>query len=93
MGESSLQGEGNSIVCGTVTAINGNGCEICTLSPSIDGHWSHVSICLLTKVINKIKLILDMKFLFLPVGVKCKVVKDVHCPFLLINTGRMPLSP
>ncbi len=29
------------------------GCEICTLSTSIDGHWSHVSIFLLKKVITK----------------------------------------
>ncbi len=25
------------------------GCDICTLSPSIDGHLSHISIFLLTK--------------------------------------------
>ncbi len=31
------------------------GVERCTLSPSIDGHWSHVSIFLLTKVITKRK--------------------------------------
>ncbi len=30
-------------------------CERCTLSPSIDGHWSHVSIFLLTKVFFKKK--------------------------------------
>ncbi len=40
------------------------GCERCTLSPSIDGHWSHVSICLGTKVITKRMLILDMQFPF-----------------------------
>ncbi len=28
------------------------GCEICSLSPSIDEHWSHISIFLLTKVIT-----------------------------------------
>ncbi len=27
------------------------GCEICTLSPSIDGHLSHISIFLLTMCI------------------------------------------
>ncbi len=54
------------------------GCEICTLSHSMDGHRSHVSIFLLTKVITKIKLIFDINFPFLPVGVKWKVVKDVH---------------
>ncbi len=32
-------------------------CERCTLSPSIDGHWSHISIFLLTKVITNRKLI------------------------------------
>ncbi len=31
------------------------GCEICTLSHSMDGHRSQVSIFLLTKVITKIK--------------------------------------
>ncbi len=46
------------------------GCEICTLSSSTDGHWYHVSIFLLTKVITKRMLILDMQLPFLPVGVK-----------------------
>ncbi len=55
------------------------GCEICTLSPSIDGHRSYVSIFLLAKVIIKRRLILDMQIIFLPVGVKWKVVKVVHC--------------
>ncbi len=32
-------------------------------------------------------LILDVQFIFLPVGVKWKVVKGVHCPTLLIDTG------
>ncbi len=32
------------------------GCEICTLSPSIDGHLYYISFFLLTKVITKIKL-------------------------------------
>ncbi len=32
-------------------------CERCTLSPSIDGHWSHISIFLLMKVITNRKLI------------------------------------
>ncbi len=63
------------------------GCEICTLSPSIDGHRSHVSIFLLTKVITKRRIILDMQFPNKPLGVKWKVVKVVHCPTLLIDTG------
>ncbi len=33
-----------------------------------------------------------MQFPFLPVGVKWKVVKDVHCPPLLIDTGLMSVS-
>ncbi len=68
------------------------GCEICTLSPSIDGHRSHVSIFLLTKVITKRRLVLDMQIIFLPVRVKWKVVKYVHCPFLLMDTGLTSLS-
>ncbi len=68
------------------------GCEICTLSPSIDGHRSHVFIFLLAKVIIKIRLILDMQFIFLPVGVKWKGMKVVYCPLLLMNTGLMSLS-
>ncbi len=68
------------------------GCERCTLSPSIDGHWSHVSIFLLTNVITK-KLILDMKFPFLQVELKLKVVKDVHYPTLLNGTGLMFYLP
>ncbi len=51
------------------------GCESCTLSHSMDGHRSHVSIFLLTKVITKRRIILDMQIIFLPVGVKWKVVK------------------
>ncbi len=66
--------------------------EICTLSPSIDGHRSHVFIFLLAKVIIKKRLILDMQFIFLPVGVKWKGMKVVHCPLLLMNTGLMSLS-
>ncbi len=34
-----------------------------------------------------------MQFPFLPVGVKWKVVKNVHCPLLLINTGLMSIDP
>ncbi len=68
------------------------GCEICTLFSSIDGHWSHVSFFLLTKVITKRMLILDVQFPFLPLGVKWKVAKDVHCPLLLIDTGLTSLS-
>ncbi len=34
-----------------------------------------------------------MQFSFLPVGVKWKVVKNVHCPPLLIDTGLMSIGP
>ncbi len=68
------------------------GCEICTLSLSIDGHWSHVSIFLLTKVITRRMLILDKQFPNQPLRVKWKVVKVVHCPSLLMDTGLMSLS-
>ncbi len=67
-------------------------CERCTLSPAIDGHWSHVSIFLLMNVNTNRTLILDMQFLFLPVEVKWKIVKDVHCPLLLMDTGLTSLS-
>ncbi len=49
------------------------GCEICTLSPSVDGHRSHVSIFLLKKVIIKRRIILDILFPNQPLGVKWKV--------------------
>ncbi len=68
------------------------GFESCTLSHSMDGHRSHVSIFVLKKVITKRRIILDMQFIFLPVGVKWKVVKYVHCPKLLMDTGLMSLS-
>ncbi len=68
------------------------GCETCTLSSSIDGHRSQVSIFLLTIVITKRMLILDMQFLFLLLGVKWKVVKTVHCSFLLMDTCLTSLS-
>ncbi len=42
---------------------------------------------------KKRKLIFDMQFPFLPVGVKWKVVKNVHCPLLLIDTGLMSIGP
>ncbi len=32
-----------------------------------------------------------MQFLFLPVGVKWKVVKGVHCPTQLMDTGLMSI--
>ncbi len=67
------------------------GCEICTLSPSIDGHRSYISIFLLTKVITKRRIILDMQFPNQPLGVKWKVVKVVRCPTLLMDTGVMSL--
>ncbi len=47
----------------------------------------------LQAVIPKRKYIFDMQFPFLPVGVKCKVVKNVHCPPLLIDTGLMSIGP
>ncbi len=67
-------------------------CEMCPLSYSIEWHWSHVSIFLLTKVFSKRKLIFNMQFICIPVGLKWKVVKDVHCHLLLIDTGLMSLS-
>ncbi len=69
------------------------GCERCTLYPSFDGHWFHVCIFLLTKVITKRKLILDMRFPFLQVELKLKIVKDVYCPILFNCAGLMSLSP
>ncbi len=69
------------------------GCESFILSLSIDGHRSHVSIFLLTKVITKRRIIFDIYFPFLPVGVKWKVVKDVHCPPLWIGTGLTVYGP
>ncbi len=68
------------------------GCESCPLSNTIDGHRCHVSIFLLAKVTIKRRLILDMQIIFLPVGVKWKVVKYVHCPTLWMDTGLMSLS-
>ncbi len=68
------------------------GSERCTLSPSIDGHWTHISIFLLTKVVTKITLIVVVQFPFLPLGVNWKVVKGVHCPIILNGTGLMFLS-
>ncbi len=59
------------------------GCESCTLSHSMDGHRSHVSIFLVKKVITKRRIILDMQFTNQPLGVKWKVVKVVHCPTLM----------
>ncbi len=44
-------------------------------------------------VIPKRKLIFDMQFPCLPVGVKWKVVRNVHCPSLLIDTGLMSIGP
>ncbi len=44
-------------------------------------------------VIPKRKFIFDMQFPFLPVCVKWKVVKNVHCPPLLIDTGLMSIGP
>ncbi len=58
----------------------------------MDGHRSHVSIFLLKKVITKRRIILDMQIPNQPLGVKWKVVKVVHCPTLLMDTGLMSLS-
>ncbi len=60
--------------------------------PSIDGHWFHDSIFKLTKVITQIMLILDVQFIFLPVGVKWKFVIGVHFPTLLNGSGLMSIS-
>ncbi len=68
------------------------GCESFPLSNTIDGHKSHVSIFLLAKVIIKRRLIWEMQLIFPPVGVKWKVVKVVHCPILLMDTGLTSLS-
>ncbi len=43
--------------------------------------------------IPKRKLIFDMQFHFLPVGLEWKVVKNVYCPPLLIDTGLMSIGP
>ncbi len=67
------------------------GCESCPLSNTMDGHRSHVSIFLLKKVITK-RIILDMQFPNQPLGVKWKIVKVVHCPALLMDTGLISLS-
>ncbi len=68
------------------------GCESCTLSHSMDGHRSHVSILLLKKVITKRRINLDKQFHTQPLGVKWKVVKVVHCHTLWMDTGLMSLS-
>ncbi len=68
------------------------GCDSCTLSHSMDGHRSHVSIFLLTKVITRRRIILDMQFPNQPLGVTCKDVKVVHCSLLLMDTGLTSLS-
>ncbi len=68
------------------------GCESCPLSNTIEGHRSHVSIFLLTKVITKRGIIVDMQFPNQPLGIKWKVVKVVHGPTLLMDTGLMSLS-
>ncbi len=68
------------------------GCKSCTLSNNMDGHRSHVSVFLLAKVNTKRMLILDMQLPFLPVGVKWKVVKVVHCPTLWMDTDLTSLS-
>ncbi len=68
------------------------GCEICKLSPSIDGHLYYISFFLTDESYYKNKVILDVNFTFLPLGLTWKVVKDVHCPLLLMDTGLMSLS-
>ncbi len=54
---------------------------------------AHVSIFMFTKVITKRKLILDMQFPFQTVRVIWNIVKNVHCPPLLIDTGLMYMRP
>ncbi len=68
------------------------GCESCPLSNTIEGHRSHVSIFLLTKVITKTGIIVDMQFPNQPLGIKWKVVKVVPGPTLLMDTVVMSLS-
>ncbi len=68
------------------------GCESCTLSHSMDGHRSYVSIFLPKKVITKIRIILDIQFPNQPLGVKLKVVKVLYCPSSWMDTGLMSLS-
>ncbi len=48
------------------------GCESCTLSHSMDGQRSHVSIFLLKKVITKRRIIFDMQFPNQPLGINWK---------------------
>ncbi len=67
--------------------------EECSAGRHVHFDHSHVSIFLLTNVITKRKYIFDMQFPCLPVGVKCKVVKNVYCPLLLIDTGLMSIGP
>ncbi len=55
--------------------------------------WPQSSLYLPTDESYYIKYIFDMQFTFLPVGVKWKVVKNVHCPPLLIDTGLMSIGP
>ncbi len=43
-------------------------------------------------VITNRMLILDVQFPFLPLGVKRKIVKHVHSPLLLMDTGLTSLS-
>ncbi len=54
---------------------------------------SHIYIQTITCVIPKFFLIFDMQFPFLPEGVKWKVVRNIHCPPLLIDTGLMSIGP
>ncbi len=82
---------GNAITFST-SRCQMEGSERCTMSSSIDRHWSSVSIFLLSNVITNRMLILDVQFPFLPLGVNWKVVKGVHCPILLNGTGLMFLS-
>ncbi len=55
--------------------------------------WSQSSLYLPADQSYYIKYIFDMQLPFLPVGVKWKVVKNVHCPHLLIDTGLMSTGP
>ncbi len=70
-----------------------NRLEECSAGTHVHFDHSQVSIFLLMKVITLRKLIFDMQFPFLPVGVKWKVVKNVHCPPLLMVTDIMSIGP
>ncbi len=67
------------------------GCERCPLSHSIEWHWFHVTIPT-DKSYYKINIIFGRAIPFSTSRGIMKVVKDVHCPLLLMDTGLMSLS-